>query len=404
MPTSGWWSTRPSTAGAGRAGGHGSAPDVTRWRLARDAFAHTAAYDAAIVGWFDGASPGLPRRGVGSRHPPPTIHLTLERAGSLRYGENPHQHGARYRIAGEPSWWDGVVQYGGKALSYLNLFDADAAWRLVHELADSAPRSPPPSSSTPIRAGPRWPTPWPPPTSGPWTATRCLPSVGIVALSGPVTVAGGRGDRRRAPGRRDHRPLLRRSRPRPAAAKRKATRLLSAPPRSRHPPVPGDGIDRPRPGCRPLPGADPSLGVVTTRASRPTPSGATWCWPGRSAGAPPPTPSPSSATARRSGWGPASVPGGGGGDRGHQGGRPGPGRAAASDAFFPFPDGLEVLAAAGVAVVVQPGGSVSDAEVTAAADAAGHRPGHRLASATSGTDDGACCSTARRWPPGSGPR
>jgi phosphoribosylaminoimidazolecarboxamide formyltransferase/IMP cyclohydrolase len=47
------------------------------------------------------------------------------------------------------------------------------------------------------------------------------------------------------------------------------------------------------------------------------------------------------------------------------------GASAASDAFFPFPDGLEVLAAAGVAAVVQPGGSVRDGEVTAAADAAG---------------------------------
>ena len=47
------------------------------------------------------------------------------------------------------------------------------------------------------------------------------------------------------------------------------------------------------------------------------------------------------------------------------------GAAAASDAFFPFPDGLEVLAEAGVAAVVQPGGSIRDGEVTAAADAAG---------------------------------
>ena len=65
---------------------------------------------------------------------PPSLHLTLERAGSLRYGENPHQHGARYRIAGQHSWWDDVVQHGGKELSYLNIFDTDAAWRLVHEL------------------------------------------------------------------------------------------------------------------------------------------------------------------------------------------------------------------------------------------------------------------------------
>jgi phosphoribosylaminoimidazolecarboxamide formyltransferase/IMP cyclohydrolase len=47
------------------------------------------------------------------------------------------------------------------------------------------------------------------------------------------------------------------------------------------------------------------------------------------------------------------------------------GAAAASDAFFPFPDGLEALAAAGVTAVVQPGGSIRDADVIAAADEAG---------------------------------
>jgi phosphoribosylaminoimidazolecarboxamide formyltransferase/IMP cyclohydrolase len=47
------------------------------------------------------------------------------------------------------------------------------------------------------------------------------------------------------------------------------------------------------------------------------------------------------------------------------------GSVAASDAFFPFPDGLEILVKAGVAAIVQPGGSVRDDEVTAAAEAAG---------------------------------
>ena len=57
----------------------------------------------------------------------------------LRYGENPHQQGARYRETGRHSWWDDVVQHGGMELSYLNLYDADAAWRLVHQLADLGP-------------------------------------------------------------------------------------------------------------------------------------------------------------------------------------------------------------------------------------------------------------------------
>jgi phosphoribosylaminoimidazolecarboxamide formyltransferase/IMP cyclohydrolase len=109
--------------------GHGSLSDETRRRLARGAFAHTAAYDAAIVRWLDDGELLAP-----------TIHLTLERAEVLRYGENPHQHGARYRVAGETTWWDGMVKHSGSALSYLNLFDTDAAWRLVHELASDAGR------------------------------------------------------------------------------------------------------------------------------------------------------------------------------------------------------------------------------------------------------------------------
>ncbi len=91
-----------------------------------------------------------------------------------------------------------------------------------------------------------------------------------------------------------------------------------------------------------------------------------------SAPAPPPTPSPSSPTARPSAWGPASSPGWW--PPRSPCPRPATGRkggAAASDAFFPFPDGLLVLAEAGVAAVVQPGGSIRDGEVIAAADEAG---------------------------------
>jgi phosphoribosylaminoimidazolecarboxamide formyltransferase/IMP cyclohydrolase len=61
--------------------------------------------------------------------------LPLERTSeTLRYGENPHQRAARYRVAGTSSWWDGVEQHSGLALSYLNFYDTDAAWRIVHDL------------------------------------------------------------------------------------------------------------------------------------------------------------------------------------------------------------------------------------------------------------------------------
>ncbi|MHB1988003.1 MAG: bifunctional phosphoribosylaminoimidazolecarboxamide formyltransferase/IMP cyclohydrolase [Acidimicrobiales bacterium] len=115
-----------------------------RRRLARAAFAHTASYDAAIVGWLDNEARAETTAGDGRGAAdllPQTIHLALERAQELRYGENPHQRGARYRTLSGPGgpgadsgWWESALLYGGRPLSYLNLFDADAAWRLAHEL------------------------------------------------------------------------------------------------------------------------------------------------------------------------------------------------------------------------------------------------------------------------------
>ena len=110
----------------------GSLSDATRRRLARSAFAHTAAYDAAIVAWFDED----PSSDHANNLLKPSLHLALDRVQDLRYGENPHQVGARYRASGSSGWWDTAVVHGGKAMSYLNLFDTEAAWRLVHRLGD----------------------------------------------------------------------------------------------------------------------------------------------------------------------------------------------------------------------------------------------------------------------------
>jgi phosphoribosylaminoimidazolecarboxamide formyltransferase/IMP cyclohydrolase len=104
----------------------GAISSATRRRLAGRAFARTAAYDAEIATWFDDAT--LPE----------TMHLSLTKAQSLRYGENPHQSGARYLAEGRRSWWDDAVQLGGKEMSYLNLFDTEAAWRLVHQFDEPA--------------------------------------------------------------------------------------------------------------------------------------------------------------------------------------------------------------------------------------------------------------------------
>jgi phosphoribosylaminoimidazolecarboxamide formyltransferase / IMP cyclohydrolase len=102
----------------------GALTDDTRRHLALTAFARTAAYDAAIVAWLQEGET-LPRHLV----------VSLDRTDEeLRYGENPHQQAARYRRTGTTSWWDGVQQHSGLALSYLNLYDADAAWRLAYDL------------------------------------------------------------------------------------------------------------------------------------------------------------------------------------------------------------------------------------------------------------------------------
>src|SRR6478736_1105695 len=107
---------------------HGRLTETTRRAFALEAFARTAAYDAAIVEW-------LQEGDVLPRH----IVVPLTRTDEmLRYGENPHQHGARYRRAGTTSWWDGVEQHSGVALSYLNLYDTEAAWKLAHDLGDAA--------------------------------------------------------------------------------------------------------------------------------------------------------------------------------------------------------------------------------------------------------------------------
>ncbi len=102
----------------------------TRKMLARKAFAHTAAYDAAIVSWMDDTD-----EEKDALDPlPDSIHVALDRVQDLRYGENPHQVGARYRYADGSGWWDQATQHHGKDLSYLNLYDTEAAWRLVYSV------------------------------------------------------------------------------------------------------------------------------------------------------------------------------------------------------------------------------------------------------------------------------
>lgn len=115
----------------------GEVSTATRLRLARAAFAHTAAYDAQIVEWLDSLGASSAADGVEDTGSvlPPTIHLSATRAEVLRYGENPHQRGARYSLPGG-GCWDTAEQLNGKEMSYLNVYDTDAAWRLVHSLGE----------------------------------------------------------------------------------------------------------------------------------------------------------------------------------------------------------------------------------------------------------------------------
>ena len=114
----------------------GSLPPATRYRLAVSAFRHTAAYDQAIAQFLASrqAEQGADRQ-PGDQELPGEIELDLKKIANLRYGENPHQRAALYQIGSvqEP----GVAtaeQLQGKELSYNNLIDADAAWALVAEL------------------------------------------------------------------------------------------------------------------------------------------------------------------------------------------------------------------------------------------------------------------------------
>ena len=114
----------------------------TRQQLAARAFAVTAAYDAQVAAWFaraigDDAALAAQQNAQPDALPE-RLTLQLEREATLRYGENPHQRGARYRVVGERSWWSSAEQLGGKEMSYLNVFDADAAWSLVHRFAEPA--------------------------------------------------------------------------------------------------------------------------------------------------------------------------------------------------------------------------------------------------------------------------
>ena len=341
----------------------GSLSDATRRRLARSAFAHTAAYDAAIVAWFDED----PSSDHANDLLKPSLHLALDRVHDLRYGENPHQAGARYRAAGSSGWWDTAVVHGGKAMSYLNLFDTEAAWRLVHRLGDE------PCAVVVKHANPCGAAVGSDIADAYLSAHRCDPMSafgGVVAVNRPVTPAMAEAlsevftEVVVAPAYEpDALALL---------GERKNLRVLEAGPPG-WPELDVRGID----GGLLVQTADdlvaqPSVWRVVTERE---PTGSEWadlefawrvvarvssnaivlvknrCAVGIGAGQQNRRDASRIAAEKAAG---RAIDG-----------------ACASDAFFPFRDGLDAVADAGVTAVVQPGGSLRDDEVVAAADAHG---------------------------------
>ena len=340
----------------------GAVSTATRRRLARTAFARTAAYDAAIVAWLDDTAPEAEAL-------PPTIHLALERAEILRYGENPHQQGARYRdmnAASGEGWWDSAVQHGGKALSYLNVYDAEAAWRLVHRFTA-------PAAVIVKHANPCGVAVADDVTEAYRLAHACDPVSafgGIVAVNRPVTVAMAealapvftevviapgyepgalevlttkanlRVLTAQAPGenRFDLRPIdggLLVQQPDPVPLDRSAWQVVTAVAPT---PEQWDDLEFAWTVCA----AVSSNAIVYARDRQAF---------GIGAGQQNRLDSARIAAERSAGRADGGV--------------------CASDAFFPFRDGLDAAVAAGVRAVIQPGGSVRDAEVIAAADEAG---------------------------------
>jgi len=131
--------TDPSEYGAvlGELRAEGTLSDETRRRLALAAFRRTAEYDAAISAWMEN---GKTDGGSDDGDFPENITLRYEKALPLRYGENPHQRAAYYACRGEDHLLSGVEKLQGKDLSFNNLGDLDAARALLADLTEYGDR------------------------------------------------------------------------------------------------------------------------------------------------------------------------------------------------------------------------------------------------------------------------
>jgi phosphoribosylaminoimidazolecarboxamide formyltransferase/IMP cyclohydrolase len=334
-----------------------------RKRLAAQAYAHTAAYDTAVASWF--ANSYAPADDSGF---PDFTGATWERADVLRYGENPHQKAALYKSA-QPGLAH-AEQLHGKAMSYNNYVDTDAARRAAFDFAEPAVAIIKHANPCGIAVGLDV-------AEAHRKAHACDPASaygGVIATNRPVTVEAAEQIAEvftevvLAP---DFEPealeILQR---------KKNVRLLKLPVIERPAPIEfrpiSGGVLVQTVDAIDAPGDDPANWQLATGApaDEQTLADLEFAW--RSLRA---VKSNAILLAHEG----ATVGVGMGqvnrvdssrlavtraGDRAK-------GSVGASDAFFPFPDGLEVLIEAGVRAVVQPGGSIRDAEVIAAAEAAG---------------------------------
>jgi phosphoribosylaminoimidazolecarboxamide formyltransferase/IMP cyclohydrolase len=304
---------------------------------------------------------------------PAILPLSARRAQRLRYGENPHQQAALYVTtqpgALRPWGLAAAVQLAGKELSYNNLLDADAALALAAEYPER-PFAVIVKHTNPCGAA--WGTTLEEAYAGALEGDRVSAFGGIVALSRPldgptarriaevfteVVLAPGFDDEAREvlAGKRSLR-LLQIGLEQPAAAPLELRSvaggmLAQRPDRGRDDPAGWTLVTGEAPGPEVL----SDLELAWTVAKHVKSNAIVLARDGRVVGV---------GAGQQNRVDSARIAAAKAGDRAV-------GAAVGSDAFFPFPDGLELLAAAGVRAVAQPGGSVRDAAVTAAAISAG---------------------------------
>ncbi|MFS2293807.1 MAG: bifunctional phosphoribosylaminoimidazolecarboxamide formyltransferase/IMP cyclohydrolase [Actinomadura sp.] len=338
-----------------------------RRRLAARAFAHTASYDVAVASWF--ASTYAPDETAAETRWPDFLGVTWERADVLRYGENPHQRAALY-TDGSGGGLAGAEQLHGKEMSYNNYVDADAARRAAYDFAEPAVAIIKHANPCGIAVGADV-------AEAHRKAHACDPLSafgGVIAVNRPVTAAMAEQvadvftEVLVAPGFEDGALEI--------LTRKKNIRLLRCPEgpasASEYRRIDGglllQSVDRVD-----APGDDPSGWELKAGSAVDEATLADLAFAWRAVRSVKSNAILLAADGATVGVGMGQVNRVDSAKLAVE--RAGAERAAsavaASDAFFPFPDGLEVLTGAGVRAVVQPGGSVNDDKVIAAAEKAG---------------------------------